>query len=332
VSKSIYLITVIVNAESTSEHIADSPYPLRVLPGDPFLKTTRVEGPGREGACCGEKAFFEVLVCDKYGNICSGASWYENSPIYIRLEGNKYKEEIPISSEFTTDGRILCEYTAPEVECYCRLYIENKDGIAAPGTPFAVRISESEHVKHPGGIVDQETKLDPESSQTEADKYLYAGTKIKGDNETVPDLGRMWKKIASEAYAQDGDMTGWDSDEEIRKETEEDVYIKRNPQVPVVENLEDLWLVSKLQQERKAKEAETKHKKLAMIKSNLEGMYGPGEMPSVEEAQRAIKEILSEELRASSSGDGENLVSDDVRPNVPALSLQEIAFNLDDLA
>lgn len=320
------------NAESTSEHVADSPYPLRVLPGDPFLRTIKVEGPGKEVACCGKISVFEVLVNDKYGNRCSGASWHKKSEICIRLEGNKYKEEIPISRKFTSDGRILCEYTAPEVECCCRLYIENKDGIAAPGTPFAVQISKSENAKHPNGIINQEANLVTALTQTEEDKIQYDERKGDQDKQVVPDLGRMWEKIASEAYAQDGDMTGWDSDEETRKETEEDAYIKRNPHVPVVENLEDLWLVSKLQQERKAKEAETKHKKLAMIKSNLEGMYGPGEMPSVEEAQQAIQEILSEELRASSSVGVENLTGDNnARQEVP-LSLQEIAKNLDELA
>jgi hypothetical protein len=247
------------------------------------------------------------------------------------LEGNKYKEEIPVSREFTSDGRILCQYTAPEVECCCRLYIENKDGIAAPGTPFAVQISKTENAKHPNGIVNQDAKLVTALTQTEEDQIHHAVRIDDQHKDVVPDLGRMWEKIASEAYAQDGDMTGWDSDEEIRKETEEDAYIKRNPHVPVVENLEDLWLVSKLQQERKAKEAEMKHKKLAMIKSNLEGMYGPGEMPSAEEAQQAIQEILSKELKASSSVGLENLTSDTARQEVP-LSLQEIAKNLDDLA
>jgi hypothetical protein len=38
--------------------------------------------------------------------------------------------------------------------------------------------------------------------------------------------------------------------------------VQAHPDVPVVENLEDLWLVTKLQNERKAKEERQKQKKL----------------------------------------------------------------------
>jgi hypothetical protein len=38
--------------------------------------------------------------------------------------------------------------------------------------------------------------------------------------------------------------------------------------VPVVENLEDLWLVSKLQRERKAKEQAAKQRRLAQLQVN----------------------------------------------------------------
>ncbi len=38
--------------------------------------------------------------------------------------------------------------------------------------------------------------------------------------------------------------------------------VQTHPNVPVVENLEDIWMVSKLQQQRKAKEAREKAKRL----------------------------------------------------------------------
>jgi hypothetical protein len=50
------------------EHVAQSPYPLRVLPAPPCVKRCRVEGGGRCGAVAGVTARFEVEACDEFGN------------------------------------------------------------------------------------------------------------------------------------------------------------------------------------------------------------------------------------------------------------------------
>lgn len=51
--------------------MAQSPYPLRVLPAAPCVKRCRVEGGGRCGAVAGVAAHFEVEACDELGNRCS---------------------------------------------------------------------------------------------------------------------------------------------------------------------------------------------------------------------------------------------------------------------
>jgi hypothetical protein len=51
----------------------------------------------------------------------------------------------------------------------------------------------------------------------------------------------------------DGAADGFDSDEELF-ETAEQKYEREHPEVPVVRNLEDMWMVTKMEQLRKNKE------------------------------------------------------------------------------
>ncbi|CAD7701471.1 unnamed protein product [Ostreobium quekettii] len=70
----------------------------------------------------------------------------------------------------------------------------------------------------------------------------------------IEDLNSRWEKIAEAEYAKDGATEGWSSDDDAQHETSDMAFIKKHPDVPVVENLEDLWKLSKLQQERKARQ------------------------------------------------------------------------------
>jgi hypothetical protein len=48
--------------------VADSPYPVRLLPGPPSARHSTVSGPGRHTAAAGTAVAFDVTVRDAYGN------------------------------------------------------------------------------------------------------------------------------------------------------------------------------------------------------------------------------------------------------------------------
>ena len=239
-------------------------------------------------------------------------------PLETYLESSR-GHKIPISMQMNgLDGRIMCSYDA-SMECgFYRLYVE-WGGASLPGTPFSVSVvteeeyNNTQKIKKPvgesttatDGMSDEEDIFDDEESSekgagTSGAKSGPAGKKKASANEPfVPDKMALWERIAAAAYAADGITEGWNSDEEERKkiETKEEVYMREHPNVPVVENLEDLWMVSKLQREKKAREEQEKEKTLQGMKEKLEGEFGPGEVPTAEEAEAALKEILEEEAQ-----------------------------------
>ncbi len=50
------------------EPVAESPYYLRVLPGEPLLRRSAVMGDGRSSAAVGREAEFWVAAKDQFGN------------------------------------------------------------------------------------------------------------------------------------------------------------------------------------------------------------------------------------------------------------------------
>lgn len=116
------------------------------------------------------------------------------------------------------------------------------------------------------------------------------------------DLTNLWESRARLAYAADGDDAGWDSDGEAAASSAtgapEDAYIKAHPDVPVVENLEDIWQVSKLQAERKKKEEKAKTDRLRQLQERLGSEFGAAQPPKPEEVQAALQEILEAERSA----------------------------------
>lgn len=61
----VYQLEVTLGGE---EQVADSPYPLRVLPAAPCARRCAVAGEGRSAAVAGAPAEFRVCVHDEYGN------------------------------------------------------------------------------------------------------------------------------------------------------------------------------------------------------------------------------------------------------------------------
>ena len=314
-----------VTSDSTKHHVADSPYPVRILSSKPDITKLIVQGTGRSSAGCGEMAKFEIIVRDSYGNRCSGTAWNNDVSIQVRLENNH--QEFPVSLQATNDGKFLCEYKAPTQDCYCRLHIEDGKGRAAPGTPFSVTVGNTTETS----ILATKSSM-PSDSAAKAPSTPENEHKPKTSDISL-DRSKLWEEIAKTAYAADGDLSGWDSDQEETKETKEEEYARKHPNVPVVENIEDLWLVSKLQQERKKKEEESKNKKLTAIKSKLEDIYGPAQNPSMEEAQEAMKQIIQSDLEdqyKAVTGVTKNGRKHEL--GMRRIPLENLAATLDDLA
>ena len=63
----------------------------------------------------------------------------------------------------------------------------------------------------------------------------------------VEDVAGRWARIAEAEFARDGDARGWESEEEGERLTAQERYARDHPGVPVVENLEDMWMLTKYQ-------------------------------------------------------------------------------------
>jgi len=336
------------------EHVADSPYPVRIVPAKPYSRNTEVRGHGRAHAILDTMTHFEIILFDRYGNQCPAPSTKNKNkkiseiPLEAYLEGagagplnaNKMPVEIMSSNAANESGFIGQEdalvgcYRAPVMPGYYRLHVE-WDGKALPGTPYSVAVVENDEEMSIDGSKLNKTKVGRseninnkdggEENNCSADGGSTTPTSAPHTNSTktpsIRDEMAAWERIAAAAYAVDGVTEGWDSeeDEKKKKETSEDAYINSHPDVPVVENLEDLWLVSKLQKERKAKEEEQKRKNLDSVREKLQGEFGPGQVPTAEEAEMALKEILRDEklkeekemaVDTMNSGKGGKLVAD----------------------
>eukprot|EP00887_Chlorella_sp_A99_P000144 scaffold16.g144.t1 len=313
-------------------HITNSPYPLRMLPGRPTPRKCAVRGEGRRAAVAGRQAACEVVAHDEFGNRWHGDA--DKLGQLLPLEAKLIDPsgaDLPVALEPTREGLIVCTYTAA-APGYHRLHIDAAGGGAPlPGTPFSVLVVDADapladqHGGDSGGAAgarqggsaeagrcgdangdqQQETPTPDAGPGAEEPAAHTPGLSADapagargGGGAAVPDLMRVWEQIAAAAYGADGSLDGWDSDSERRKakESSEDAYIKANPGVPVVENLEDIWMVSRLQRERKAKEERQKQVRLAALRKDLEEAYGaPAPGPSQEEVVAAVKEIIAAE-------------------------------------
>ncbi|KAI3425374.1 hypothetical protein D9Q98_009138 [Chlorella vulgaris] len=311
----VYELSITIGAE---EHVAHSPYPLRVLPAAPCPKRCQVAGPGRSTAVAGQEARFCVEVQDGFGNRWSGdpAQLAAQLPLQASLCGGPNACELQLELKPTRDGVLECSYTAP-TPGYWRLHISCR-GQPLPRTPFSVQVADpaaaaaaacqapavDEGAAGDGTCLVPENGSEPSSDATAAadqlDKIAAAPSAVPLPGPpAVQDRMRAWEVIAAEAFAADGSMDGWDSDTERRKRRArpEDNLAKTHPGVPVVENLEDLWLVSRLQNERKAKEEKAKTKKLQGMRSQLEKAFGAPQMPTHEEVTTAVKEIVVADIQ-----------------------------------
>lgn len=268
-------------------------------------------GSGRSYAIVKEEANFEIAIKDKFGNICFGAKDVLiklMEKLEVNLECPQALVESPdakvsVEVKATSEGKLLCSYYTPETPGFCRLHLMY-DGKPLPGTPFSVRTlsrDEYEAYKSNNALGRNSVEKPSESNDQIHDGEDEITAVLHNPQEKpIKDESAVWNRIAAVAYAADGATEGWDSDEDTDKpKSSEDEYMQKHPDVPVVENLEDLWLVSKLQNERKMKEEEEKKRRLEALQADLEAKYGPGEAPpGEEETMQALKEIVENDRKA----------------------------------
>lgn len=267
------------------EDVADSPYPVRVVAGRPSVKHSSVVGAGRKSAVAGVETHFEIIVRDSHGNETI-ASYL---PVEVELEGGN-GISTPITVE--TDGRskYVCTYRVSQPG-YHRLYVTS-NGCPLPHTPYSLYVCDE--------ATAQEKSVAIHSANIEELEGDSAPRKAATTPTPIKDHARIWEKIAESEYAAiDGDMTGWDDEFKRSSPTTaepEDDYSVKHPDIPVVENLEDIWLVSKLQKERKQKEEMEKLKKLTEFKETLERKYGEAERVTVEKMTAEVKDIIKADV------------------------------------
>jgi hypothetical protein len=256
-----------------------------------------VQGAGRGRAAPGGEARFEVLAHDEFGNRCRGPELHKKLPIQARLQGPD-GAEVPVRVAPQDDGRFACAYTAPPAPGYYRLHLET-GGHPLPRTPYSV------HVSHEEVEPDSATLLEGSGGGAAPGRGAAPGAAAAPPPPAL-DQSRVWERIAAAAYASDGALAGWDSDEEggaRARQTPEDAYLAAHPGVPVVDALEDIWLVSKLQRERKSKEEEAKAARLGEMRARLEAAYGPGRPPEAAAVQAAVRALLEEERGGGAGGE-----------------------------
>ncbi|GAB4815949.1 hypothetical protein N2152v2_002995 [Parachlorella kessleri] len=290
----VYQLSITVGAE---EHVADSPYPLRVLPGKPCPRKCEVVGEGRSRAIAGQPASFSILIHDQFGNRWFGDNLAQLLPLEVSLEGPS-GQEVQVVQEPQREGCYACCYTPPAPGFY-RLHVSHGKA-PLPRTPFSVQV-------HPASTAAQESSPASNGSDSSTQQEVQALQQAQQVPSLLPsqapirDEMRVWEEIAALAYAADGVMEGWnDEDKSKAKKTPEEKYVEENPGVAVVENLEDMWLISKLQRDRKAKEEEEKQKKLQEMKDKLEQSFGPAQRHDPNKVAAEVKEIIQEDLLAHS--------------------------------
>lgn len=99
--------------------MAQSPYPLRVLPARPLLCRSVAGGAGRSSAVAGRPAEFEVAAHDEYGNRWFGEPAALAAAIPLEALLSSGGAEVAVAVQPTRDGRFLCSYTGRPCRCIC---------------------------------------------------------------------------------------------------------------------------------------------------------------------------------------------------------------------
>jgi hypothetical protein len=271
-----YEVTYIANVAGVYElsvlcrdsHTADSPYPVRVLPGPAVFARTLVSGV-KSAARPGDTMEFEIRARDRFGNMCTSDP-DADGPLEVLLDGSGDCVKVVRAG----DGRVVVRITIEEEEedspkdsKVLRLLRVLLGGRDVPGTPFSIvcgNRAEGEAEDEAEGEAEDEAEDEAEGEAARdhpefpRQERIYAGARRVERSK--------WDAFV---FEDDEDGDGWDSEPDESRKGE----LSRGDKVPVVENLEDLWLVSKLQQERKAKEAQEKKSRVEAMRRTLEASF-----------------------------------------------------------
>lgn len=129
----VYTCSVMIGAD---EHVADSPYVVKVLPGRPFPRRCCIKGKGYRVAELGAKACFSVEALDRFGNAVLGRI-SEYLPLDIKIVSST-NEICDFDIVETEAGHYFVTYTPTSVGYY-RLTVESC-GISIGESPYSLEV------------------------------------------------------------------------------------------------------------------------------------------------------------------------------------------------
>jgi len=129
----VYTCSVMIGAD---EHVADSPYIVKVLPGRPFPRRCCIKGKGYRVAELGAKACFSVEALDRFGNAVLGRI-SEYLPLDIKIVSST-NEICDFDIVETEAGHYFVTYTPTSVGYY-RLTVESC-GISIGESPYSLEV------------------------------------------------------------------------------------------------------------------------------------------------------------------------------------------------
>ena len=235
-----YTCSVLIGAD---EHVADSPYPVRILPGRPSPRRCGISGEGHRKATVGAEAFFFVDAIDRHGNAAQGKIG-AHLPVEVTIASHDDMIE-GVRVDDTGNGQLRVSFE-PSRPGYYRVAIMSQ-GIPIGKSPYSLHVRTAE---------DQST-----------------GAEVPDDVFAAPppmDKVIAWENIALEEYVFDGDEGGWDSADDEDEETPEERAMRENPDLPVITNLEDLYKIPRLQRLQREEKRKKKAARLEAMRKRFE--------------------------------------------------------------
>ena len=332
-----YEVTYVANVAGVYElsvlcresHVADSPYPVRVLPGPAVFVRTLVSGV-KMSIAPGDTLEFDIHARDRFGNRCTSDPDV-NGPLEVLLDGSADGIRVVRAGDGRMVARVVIEDRGRHV---LSVLLGGRD---VPGTPFSIECEDG--ASSVRGSEEEEGGGDEggDNDKDEGGTFSFLST-TKKKGKAIGVERSKW-----DAFVFDEDDEQWDDDDDD-DESHGDDDGGTAGSVPVVETLEDLWLVSKLQQERKAREAQEKKKRVEAMKRDLEARFGSVEVGEIEDERAAFHAFLGAMVGGggdrgvdnnNDEGDDENAVAGvspatRSRRNLARRNLARTALALDD--
>lgn len=258
------------------EKVAGSPYLAHITAAEASPRHSTTTGDGTTCATAGCTATFTVQVRDRFGNRCCSEPALRAFQLEAALSCDNMKCPVAVEQDVTS-GELRCSYSAAAPGRW-RLLLTSQ-GAHLRDSPFSVKVtvtSAQPAESDTAAVTLHPATCDSVSPAATAEESTEVAKAAKESQDAPPvDESRLWAALAKASFACDGATEGWESsDDEGSKPTGEDTYLKAHPGVPVVENLEDLWMVSKLQRQRKEAEAAKKRTRLDHMKAALQQQLG----------------------------------------------------------